>query len=420
MCKRYTGWLAVMAVCMAALLVSPQNADAQLSVAADNGWSFTFTGNVNAFLVYESQSEDGEIDPDLNPGTIVGSTEAQGSTVRTGLLPAFAIFEANGTEGDTDLGVHFGFAPQIQTPGGHDNFSAAGHAGAQIDMREVYLTVGGDWGQILAGRALGVYQRQNILTDMTLSGVGATGGNFNDPGGTTLGRIGFGYVYPNFNAQMTYSTPADNPAQLSIGVFDPDGHNGFNETTLPRLETEFTYSSGGFMGWVGGLLQNQKDTSLEDEGAAIEESATSVGVSGGLQYGSETFSVTGSGYYGEGIGTTLVFAGARSAATQDGALPSSELRTSYGFIGQATATPQGSDVTFGASYGQSTLENADDEADFKTHNRSITGGLYYGATSSLTVVGEGTYQWTAGENALQEDPESNSSIVFTGGLMLAF
>src|SRR3712207_7212293 len=70
--------------------------------------------------------------------------------------------------------------------------------GAQIDMRQVYLTVGGGWGQILAGRELGLFQRQNILTDQTLFGVGATGSAGvpgTGGGGTTLGRIGFGDNY---------------------------------------------------------------------------------------------------------------------------------------------------------------------------------------------------------------------------------
>lgn len=413
MYKRYTGWIAVVAVCAAFLLVSPQQADAQATVTADNGWNFTFTGNVNAFWVFESQSEDGGINPATTPA-LVGPGEAQGSAIRTGLLPAFAQFEANGTEGDVDVGVHFGFAPQIQTPGGHDNFAATGHAGAQIDMREVYMTVSGDFGQILAGRAIGVYQRQNILTDQTLMGVGATGGNFGDPAGTTLGRIGFGYVYPNYNAQIAYSTPADNPASLTVALFDPDTHNGFDETTLPRLETEFTYSSGSVMFWAGGLLQTQKDTNLD-------ETATSAGVSGGVELGGESFSLTGSGYWGEGIGTTLMFANARSSTGSE------ELRTSYGFIGQATATPEGSDVTFGGSYGLSTIEAADDEVTFpgvtgleKVNNQSVTAGLYYSATESLRVVGEGTYQWSSGSVDEGEDPESNNSIVFAGGLMLFF
>ncbi len=149
--------------------------------------------------------------------------EQKSSRIRTGLLPAFATFEAKGKEGGVDLGMHFGFAPQINNAGGvHDKFGNGTQAGAQIDMRQVYLTAGGTWGQILAGREIGLYQRNNILNDMTLFGVGAGGGSGTGGGaGTTLGRIGFGYVYPNFIAQMTYSSPASNPAQLSIGLFDP-------------------------------------------------------------------------------------------------------------------------------------------------------------------------------------------------------
>ena len=37
---------------------------------------------------------------------------------------------------------------------------------------------------------------------MTLFGVGADAGG---GGGTTLGRIGFGYVYPDFNASFRYT-----------------------------------------------------------------------------------------------------------------------------------------------------------------------------------------------------------------------
>src|SRR3989449_9784364 len=113
-----------------------------------------------------------------------------------------------------NFAAHIGFAPQIQNPGNaHDGFQNPN----RIDMRQVYLTVGGEWGQILAGRELGLFERQAILNDQTLFGVGAVGGV--QGGGTTLGRIGYGYIYPNFNAQLTYSTSPKNPAQLSIGLF---------------------------------------------------------------------------------------------------------------------------------------------------------------------------------------------------------
>src|SRR2546421_6218740 len=242
--------LALLLLAVAVLL--PAAASAQLTMQMSNGWSFSFAGNVNAFWVFTSQTNSGP----------------KNSSVRTGLLPTFATFEAKGKEAGMNLSVHFGFAPQIQNGGAHDQFGnpATGgiQAGAQIDMRQVYLTVGGQWGQILAGRELGLFSRQNILNDMTLFGVGAVGirttpGTGPQGGGTTLGRIGYGYLYPNFDAQLTYSTRAGRPAQLSIGAFQPSilGSGGYTFTTIPRLEAEFTYNQKSgknkYMFWAGGL-----------------------------------------------------------------------------------------------------------------------------------------------------------------------
>jgi len=148
------------------LLLTAETAHAQLTMQMTNGWSFTFSGNAHAFLTYEKESESGRTEA---PFGVVGNSADQ-TRIQTGLLPAFAVFEAKGKEGNTDLTVHFGFAPEIQCGRGiHDCF------GAQIDMRQVYLTAGGSWGQILAGRELALYGRQNILTDQILFGVGATG-----------------------------------------------------------------------------------------------------------------------------------------------------------------------------------------------------------------------------------------------------
>src|SRR5438445_9950716 len=198
--------LAVLLVAVALLL--PAAANAQLTMQMSNGWSFSFAGNVNAFWSF----------------TKINNSGPANSSVRTGLLPAFATFEAKGKEAGMNLSVHFGFAPQIQNAGVHDNFGNGTQAGAQIDMRQVYLTIGfKDGSQILAGRELGLFGRQNIVQDMTLFGVGAVGiGNGNaQSGGTTAGRIGYGYIYPNFNAQVTYSTKGGTPAQISIGLFQP-------------------------------------------------------------------------------------------------------------------------------------------------------------------------------------------------------
>jgi len=59
-----------------------------------NGWSFTFGGNVNAFVVYEKQSD--VAIPSAPIGGIVGAGGEGATRIRTGLLPAFAVFDARG------------------------------------------------------------------------------------------------------------------------------------------------------------------------------------------------------------------------------------------------------------------------------------------------------------------------------------
>ena len=398
-------------LCMGLVMGAASAAEAQLTMQMSNGWSFTFGGNAHAFFTYENPGDDGATG---SPGALTPAGGLGQSRIRTGLLPAFAVFDAKGKEGATDLGVHFGFAPQVNCASGvHDCF------GAQIDMRQVYLTVGGTWGQLLVGRELGLFGRQNILTDQTLFGVGATGGS--EPGtggGTTLGRIGFGYIYPQFKAQMTYSTAAGRPFQLSIGVFEGASNGPYTNAQLPRVEAEGVWSAGNTKVWVGGLVQNNKSP-------LTDESATAFGGSGGVRFGGSQFSLTGSGYYGIGLGTTLMFngvdneggGGLNPGGAIGGAGGSDDLRTSYGFIGQVTFTPAASKVTVAGSYGSSYLDAADNELDFKTENTLVSGGIYYQATKSLKVVGEFNYYWSDDD---VDVTEKNTSWAPAFGLMLFF
>jgi len=380
------------------LLLVADSAHAQLTMQMTNGWNFTFSGNVNIFGMYQSQSDNGDVD---SPGALTG-VGGKGFFFGTGLLPAFSTFEAKGKEGNTDLAVHFGFAPQVQCGGrNHDCF------GAQIDMRQVYLTAGGSWGQILAGKELGLFNRQNILNDQTLFGVGATG---IAPGGTTLGRIGFGYIYPNFVGQITYSTPGGKPGQLSIGLFDPSAFGPYTELKTPRVEAEVTYKKDKLALFANGTVQNGKDPA--------SGSKTAVGGGGGLTYKGEHFSIHGSGYYGSGIGTTLQFNGVGSGSFFDVAADADgDLRSSYGYFGQLTYTT--GKATLAGSYGSSYLKSTDSELRFKTENSLVSGGLYYQATKSLKLVGEIDYQWSDNTDAIL-NPEKNTAWTGAFGLMLFF
>ncbi len=122
------------------LLAAASTANAQLTMQMSNGWTFSFAGNVNIFAQYQSQEDGGTTALPRRPGR---RGKARASTTAPACCPAFATFEAKGKEGNTDLGVHFGFAPAsaVRWPGLQRHCF-----GAQIDMRQVFLTVGGGWG----------------------------------------------------------------------------------------------------------------------------------------------------------------------------------------------------------------------------------------------------------------------------------
>lgn len=391
------------------LLAGAGTAEAQLSMQMSNGWNLTFAGNVNAFYIYSSGSGTSDID-----GGLTSTADAGG--IGTGLLPAFATFEAKGKEGNTDLSVYFGFAPQVQQ-GRAASFFGSQSAGAQIDMRQVFLTVGGSWGTIKAGKDLALYSRQNILTDMTIFGVGTAGVGGR---GTALGRIGYGYQYPDFRGQFTYSTAAGKPAQFSIGISEPAvlaGDDTYDVLKLPRLETELTYGKGfgdgnKFTFFASGLLQNAEN--------AADESLTAWGGAGGIKVDFSGVSIVGSGYYSKGLGTTFTgsvsgdnsgFAGWAVAANGEG-------RKAYGWIGQATVTPKGSKVTIGASIGESRLDLADGEVndELVRRNRSYVGLISYQITKSLRWVGE----YTRSESTNHGGDPKNTANQGATGLMLFF
>jgi len=351
-----------------------------LTMQMSNGWAFTFAGNVNVFWSFTKEN--------TNAG------DAANSNIRTGLLPTFATFEAKGKEAGLTLGIHFGFAPQIQNVANlHDEFTEF----SRIDMRQVYLTVGfKDGSQILAGRELGLFERQAILNDMTLFGVGAVGLGFGQGGGTTLGRIGFGYLYPNFNAQVTYSTKPGQ-AQLSVGIFQPSNLGGppgtYAFTTIPRVEAEFSYNQksgkNNYMVWVGGLWQTTKNAPTG--GTSI----TSFGGNAGVKGSFSDLTVVVTGYIGKALGTTLMFSGDEIAADGTTGRPSDG-----GYV--QLMYKVGPKTNVGASWGFSRLKDdqtGDGDADVRSNMYAYTVGIYHQWTKSLKLVFEGTQEGTTGESA---------------------
>lgn len=360
-------------------------ASAVVVVGGDNGWEISFDGNVNVFFTVG--------DYDANTRIANGTaSNLNTSRVHTGLLPAFFSFNAKSPTWNGMTGTaRISFAPQINTNGPKTAINyGSGITGASNDVREVVFNLDGSFGQISMGRTLSLFGRQAILNDQTLFGVGANGANFY--GGTTLGRIGFGYIYPDFSSRIQYTTPNMNGFQVSAGIFDPSTANttsgtAANEWSTPRFEGEMSFSTNlsnaSVMLWVDGLYQ-----SLDSTGPGVD-SLDSYGVGAGAKIGFGGFEFVG--YYSDSSGLT-----GSSALLQFGG-PNVEDNSGTAFEGADAQTyyVQGA-YSFGAtkiaaSYGQNEvdIDLAPGIADnIRNKNEMYTVGVYHDVTSWLKLVAE--------------------------------
>ena len=131
------------------------------------------------------------------------------SSISVGLLPNVWGFTVKApTKNGLDVSGRLGL---------YTHMNADGSSGSNnvINIRETSLTVSGFFGSVLMGRSLGIHGANAILNDMTLFGVGVNSGQIT---GTTLGRIGVGYVYADWYPQIAWTTPGIGPIGAKIGM----------------------------------------------------------------------------------------------------------------------------------------------------------------------------------------------------------
>ncbi|HET9595440.1 MAG TPA: porin [Anaeromyxobacteraceae bacterium] len=403
-------------------LAAAGSAQAAVGFKTDTGWEASFDGFVNAFAVNQFAS-DLPTGTNLAPDLLSASTKDNTFRLRTGLLPGLFAFNAaapdfNGLKVKARIGLY----PQIQTNqsrvialGGGAGSVPAPAFGSQIDLREAFFTVDGGFGQVLAGRALNLFQGKNILTDMTLFGVGVQGNAIGN-GGTTAGRIGYGYNYTSFGAQFRYTTPDLSGFKLAVQVGDPNTIDGllaggpvYTDTRLPEVEAELSYAgkSGdtGFQAWVSGLAQTNWLP-------ATETSVTALGGAGGLGVNFGGLELLGSGFYGQALGSFFMLQlDALDAVGKE--------RTTWGALGQA-AYKAGS-TKLGVSYGQNKIKETSDDATKRAAGavvgidtrRSATAGLYHDVNAALKLVAE--YTWV--QTKWFDGTEHTSSLIALGGFV---
>ncbi|HTZ72028.1 MAG TPA: porin [Acetobacteraceae bacterium] len=381
------------------------------------------SGIVNAFYTFSDGGSN-----NTHSAVAGGLTEATGfdsSSVRNGLLPGALIISAATQQDGIDLTAVFGMYPGINNSAvGSLNANNGGNATALgttgIDFRKTYLTAGTPtFGTIKLGRDIGLFGQDAILNDQTLLGVGASGGNA-DPGNTSLGRIGYGYIYTDWLPQITYISPKFAGLQGSLGIMTPfNGEplfTGYNDPTNPyggglsgespqhsspmfQGRLTYDYKSDLFSAhvWAGFVDQQLDDISHYNPlvGTITTHSKDGFAGEGGAVVTVGPVAVTGYYYKGSGVGTTGLFLDSIGA--------NGETRDSEGgyIQGAVSVTPK---VKVIGSYGESSLYEASGEQAYWTalgepgalatlvsRNESETGGVYYAVTPWLTALGEYTH-----------------------------
>lgn len=375
---------------LASALCAGGEAHAAFVVGGENGWQFSTDGFLNVFGVYQMT---GKKPADVTGGNLQDPTAnpdqaQQQFRVRTGLLPVGIGLNIKApTVNGVDSAVRLGIYPQIQNNGGSRT-----DISPNIDFREINFTAEGKYGQVLAGRAINLYQAKNILTDMTLFGAGVVGPVNSGP---TMGHIGYGYLYPNFGAQIRYTTPSLNGTRVAFSVNDTNDIGAATIRNVPRLESEVSYATvytgGKMQAWLSGLYQSAK---FDRNSVRPGGHATSLGGAAGVEVGAGGLDLLVSGYGGQALGMLGLQGGDATDSV-------GKERKNWGYLAQVTymLTPE---LKVGGNYGQSNAVETDaDKVDIdpdagvhlshiKTQQAAV-GALTYNFNKYIQLIGE--YTW---------------------------
>jgi predicted porin len=375
-------------------------------------WTFSATGNINAHYIFTMcDSTTHVVAGSLLCNTAPGE-QRNSSSIANGLLPAAIVFGAATTQNDIDIAATVGFYPGIASndfglngpniPGGGraDLFDLQqnGLDTTNLDLRQVFLTFGNDtFGEIKMGRDFGLFGYDAIINDMTLPGVGvAQTFAARSPVNTTLGSIGFGYIYVDTPAQINYTTPSLAGLTATVGVFQP--YDAFNLSGFSAQTTNATSNQPGFHAklayeWAGavpGFLSVSGITEDVRNLTVANAAGVQVQVPGEATQRAYAGDVTGkvtafgldllaSYYYTQGWGHTgFLF---------DGFDALGQRRKSTGYLGQVTYTFGNTKI--GANYGVNNLSaNPIDPPQLLHQNAKWTVGLYHNLTPNLTLLTE--------------------------------
>ena len=422
-----------------ALFAAASAAQAGIIIPAGD-WTLDIGGNVNSFATWSKQEATNVVYGGLTGIANTNTSDKTSSNITTGLLPNF--LSVGGSTRQNDLDVSF----VISIQPGSSTTSAVGVQEGGINNRQAFLTFGDkSWGSIKVGKDLGIFAADAILSDMTLLGVGAPTSAGNN---TTLGRIGAGYLYADWKAQVAYTTPNFNGFQATAGLTQNWGaarsgstktaaSTTYTSTTVASVSSvtatttaatyysaasaarssqtayegkaSYSFAANDVTGkvWVSGIANRVNDLGA---GIQVEDNVAYAGDIG-ANVNAAGFGLTGYYYSGRGIGTT--------GQMWDGYATNGRSRDSDGGYVQATyALPTKTKV--GVSWGISKLDLASGESStiataalssgaVVKQNEMWTIGAYHPLTKHLNIVAE--YSNLQSENhAGQENKNKTGSL----------
>ena len=349
------------------------------------------------------------------------ATTRNANQISTGLLPTAIGIGAKTRQNDLDVAIQTTFfVGSNVSSAGTGAYNTQVNGLNSLNIRQAYLSFGDkSWGTIKAGRDLGTFGSDAILSDMTLLGVGTGAGG---AGNSTLGRIGSGYLYADWIAQMQYQSPNFGGFQVQGAIREPLASVANSKLGYEGKAT-FDFNANDVSGrlWVGGIHQEvstaavaavdattttnilhtgttalvQTTTRTTTAGSAavgaIKKDARAVDVGAKINFAG--LGLVGYYYDGKNIGGSSMIAPGTSASGLNYDTSAEDRDVRGGYVQATYKLPVG--TTLGASYGISKIkETAGDRAlntaaltgDFE--NESYIVGAYHPITKHLNLVGE--------------------------------
>ena len=382
-----------------AVLALSATANAGIIIPAGD-WTVDIGGNVNSFYTRTKHSG----------ANVTANQDDTPMQVQTGLLPSAIGIGAKTRQNDLDVAFQFSMFTGSNANGG-DNLSnnTIGNGGlgySSLNIRQSYLSFGDkSWGTFLLGRNLGVFGSDAILSDMTLLGVGSGAGS---QGSSTLGRIGSGYIYADWKAQIAYTTPNFNGFEAAVAVTEGTGQID-NQNLGYEGKASYSFAANDVTGkiWVGG-----KDLKIQTGATAGSTTAAASGV------------ITERDARASEIGAKLAFAGAELVGYYyDGKNVDSGIGTAINTNAAANVSSSWADrdnnggyvqatyvlpfkTKIGASWGKSVIERGGSDVRDAEREATIV-GAYHPLTKHLNLVAE--YNHLDVENATGTNGKSKTT-----------